>query len=222
KKNNKAMDDEQEMGQSSDAQSSGSGEPAVEGEPGLSSDQTVMDLSELQAYGGSRQNKGLETSLSSNNTTVQLEGNGWRKLGVTYTITPETMLSFEFRSDAEGDIHSIGFDTDNSISSGDRQNSFQLFGVQDWGNSDFATYVTDSGWQSFEIPVGDYMTGETMYLTLGNDHDVANPDAVSEFRNIGLFEQTAGASDPLNRSADILNPDTPQMDTLAIAADTVS
>jgi len=66
------------------------------------------------------------------------------------------------------------------------------------------------------------MTGEMMYLTLGNDHDVANPGAVSEFRNIELFEQTAGASDPLNRSADILNPDTPQMDTLAIAADSIS
>ncbi|MGF1497417.1 MAG: hypothetical protein ACFB8W_11415, partial [Elainellaceae cyanobacterium] len=164
----------------------------------------AMDLSALESYGGSGQDKSLDVALSNNNTTVRMEGNGWKKMGVNYTITPETMLSFEFRSDAKGEIHSIGFDNDNAISRADQQTSFQLFGEQEWGLQDFATYMAEAGWQSFEIPVGQYLEGEMAYLTLGNDQDIANPTAASEFRNIQLFEAPMGmgsASDELDPQA---------------------
>ena len=155
----------------------------------------ALDLSKLSAYGGRRQNKGLTQTLSDDNTSVRLDGNGWRKLGVNYKITPDTMLRFEFRSDAQGEIHSIGFDNNNTIRRGDRKTSFQLFGVQNWGNDNFKTYVEGSGWQSFEIPVGDYLAGKKRFLTFGNDQDIANPDATSEFRNIQLYEMDGSIGD---------------------------
>jgi hypothetical protein len=180
-------------------------DPAPEmGMPGL-------DLSDLSAYGGRRQNRALTTTLGEDKTSVRMEGNGWRKLRVNYTITPETMLSFEFRSDSEGEIHSIGFDNNNSIQRGDRRTSFQLFGIQNWGIGDFETYMAQSGWQSFKIPVGKYLSGDMRFLTLGNDQDIANPDATSEFRNIMLYE--AEGSDTLGS-----NSSTPE-DTLTGAMD---
>ncbi len=153
---------------------------------------TALNLSSVESYGGGKQNKGLTTVLSENDTALQLKGNGWRKISLSHTVTPETMLSFEFRSDSEGEIHSIGFDNNNSVNKSDRQTSFQLFGIQDWGIGDFETYVAGTGWASFQIPVGEYFTGQMAYLTFGNDHDIANPDATSEFRNIMLHEPTNG------------------------------
>ncbi|NEQ97332.1 MAG: CAP domain-containing protein [Cyanothece sp. SIO2G6] len=184
-------------------------EPAVEliSESSTPSTQpSAMDLSGLESYGGSRQTTAtsLEVKLSEGNTAVQLKGNGWQKLGVSYSVTPETVLKFEFRSEVEGEIHSIGFDNDNTIRQGDRQTSFQLFGTQEWGIGEFETYMATSGWQSFEIPVGEYFTGDMTYLTFGNDQDVTNPDAMSEFRNVILAEGPKGIGDSLSAQDDPL------------------
>ncbi|MEB3358037.1 MAG: hypothetical protein VKK04_15020 [Synechococcales bacterium] len=148
-----------------------------------------LDLTALTPYGGRTQNKALQTTFSPGGTAVRMQGNGWRKLDINYTITPETMLKLEFRSNAEGEIHAIGFDTDNRVNSRDQKTSFRLFGVQDWGIGDFANYLAQDGWQTVEIPVGDYFTGKMNYLTFANDFDVANPNAISEFRNVMLYEQ---------------------------------
>ncbi|MEB3357945.1 MAG: hypothetical protein VKK04_14555, partial [Synechococcales bacterium] len=157
-------------------------------------------LSRLRTYGGPGQNRNIRVSLSEDATALRMQGNGWRRLPVNYTITPDTMLSLEFRSSAEGEIHAIGFDQNNQISGSDRQNSFQLFGVQDWGIDDFAVEMASKGWQKVEIPVGDYFTGSMRYLTFANDHDVANPTAVSEFRNIQLFEAPMGMDSATNKA----------------------
>lgn len=186
-------------------------EPAMESMPQAQETASPLNLSGLESYGGSGQDKALSMTPGNDNTSVRMEGNGWRKLQVNHTITPETMLSFEFRSDTEGEIHSIGFDNDNSIGQGDRRTSFQLFGVQNWGNRDFETYMAQSGWQSFKIPVGEYLSGEMAFLTLGNDQDIANPDANSEFRNIMLYE--ADGSHTLGSNS------SPQEDALTGAMD---
>ncbi|MEM9217478.1 MAG: hypothetical protein AAGD25_24450 [Cyanobacteria bacterium P01_F01_bin.150] len=193
------------------------------GNGGMPDAQAVLDLSKLSAYGGRRHNKAISQTLSNDNTAVRMEGNGWRKLGVNYRVTPETMLKFEFRSDAQGEIHSIGFDNNNRIQRGDRKTGFQLFGVQDWGNDNFRTYVDGAGWQSFEIPVGEFLTGKKKFLTFGNDHDIANPDATSEFRNIKLYEMDGGigdSSDGQDMMADQMA--NPMMASEALGNDTAS
>ncbi|HEY9596632.1 MAG TPA: right-handed parallel beta-helix repeat-containing protein [Cyanophyceae cyanobacterium] len=153
---------------------------------------TVAFSSNLESYGGSGQDKSAQVTISDDKTALQLEGNTWKKMGIDYTITADTVLKFDFRSTSEGEIQGIGFDNDNQLSS---DKLFQLSGTQDWGISKFDDYVTGSGWKSYEIPVGDYFTGEVDYLTFANDHDVANPTASSEFRNIQLSEVSAGVAD---------------------------
>jgi hypothetical protein len=112
---------------------------------------------------------------------VELIGNRWRKVILDgISITPTTVLEFEFKSTNEGDIHGLGFLPGNAL---DRTLSFQLHGTQRWGINDFK-YTEIGEFQRFYIPVGQYFTQEQVELVFIMDHDVSNPDADSTFRNI--------------------------------------
>jgi len=50
--------------------------------------------------------------------------------------------------------------------------------------------------------VGQYFQGDMNYLTFGNDQDIANPDAIGEFRNIMLCEESDGICDTLSTPKD--------------------
>lgn len=142
---------------------------------------------QIESYGGSQDQK-LSFSTLSNGNILQLSGNGWKKIKLPYQITKSTVLEFDFKSNVQGEIHSIGFDTDNILSP---TQSFQLFGSQPWGISQFNHYQTVIGdWLTYRIPVGEFFTGNVAYLTFGNDQDVPHPKADSLFRNVRIFDQT--------------------------------
>ena len=121
---------------------------------------------------------------------MKLEKNGWRRLDITgYEVTEDTVLKFEFAGNGEGEIQGIGFDNDNKISVTDSKNFFQVDGSQSWGIEDLDDYFvgSENGFSQYSIKVGDFFTGEFDSLTIANDHDVANPTAVGEFKNIELI-----------------------------------
>lgn len=125
-------------------------------------------------------------TISDDQTQLDLLGSTWKKLDINnYTITKDTILEFEFRSTRAGEIHAIGFDTDNVISP---QTTFKLSGTQNWGLQNYNNYSMEQDWKAYQISVGNYFTGNFNYLTLVNDHDVLNPNADSQFRNIQLYE----------------------------------
>ncbi|MBE9125275.1 cellulose-binding protein [Coleofasciculus sp. LEGE 07081] len=175
----------------------GNGDDSIDNDPNL-----ITFSSILESYGGDQQDKNAQVTISEDNRTLQIEGNGWKKLGIDYSITPDTLLEFEFQSNVEGEIQGIGFDTDDSLS---RDQLFKLSGTQNWGINSFDDYVTSSGWQSYQIRVGDYLSGEMNYLTFANDHDVSNPTASSQFRNIRLYEIPVGVADTVSGEMDILS-----------------
>lgn len=117
---------------------------------------------------------------------LDLAGNTWKKMDIGgYNITEKTILSFDFRSDVEGEVQGIGFDTDNYIGA----NQFvQLYGTQIWANTHL-DYVGEGNWQTFNIKLGAIKTGYISYLTFGNDHDAPPQDADSHFANIRLYEE---------------------------------
>lgn len=148
--------------------------------------QDGMDLSGFTGY--SNQDRGTGT-LSNNNRTLRISGNGWKKVPVNYTITPNTILSFEIRVDGPGEIHGILFDTNNNFNFGtDTPRGFRFFGSQNWGNADFANYP-GSGWQGYQIPVGEYYTGTFQYLVFIADKDSGGSSQDSTFRNVLIYEK---------------------------------
>ncbi|MDB9381784.1 lectin-like protein, partial [Nodularia spumigena CS-584] len=71
-----------------------------------------------------------EFTISADKTQLGLSGNTWKKLDIgNYNITNNTILEFEFQSSKRGEIHGIGFDTDNDVIN-NPQNLFQLSGTQ--------------------------------------------------------------------------------------------
>ncbi|NJK27548.1 MAG: hypothetical protein HC925_01840 [Coleofasciculaceae cyanobacterium SM2_3_26] len=68
-------------------------------------------------------------------------------------------------------------------------------GTQSYGIQTFDNYETTPGaWRTYRIAVGDFLTGQQLFLTLANDRDVANPNALSQYRNLRLFEGTGSTS----------------------------
>lgn len=132
--------------------------------------------------------RGSTASVADGGSTLHLTGNAWKKIDFPYAITPNTILEFDFKSSAQGEIHGIGFDTDLSLS---ERRAFQLYGTQEWrwGISDFADYGSDApGWKHYEIPVGQFYTGSFQHLFFAMDHDVSNPTGESYFANVRVYE----------------------------------
>jgi len=145
----------------------------------------------LLSYGGPAQDRALRVAYENNGTTLRLVGNGWKAIHFPYTITPNTILAFDYRSDRQGEIQGIGFDTNLRIT---RRRIFQLYGIHRFGNYQGLRYQPGrgDGWMSYEIPVGAFYTGRVNFLVFVNDQDVARPNAESRFRNIRVIERQPG------------------------------
>lgn len=139
----------------------------------------------INSYGGSQDNG--SGSVYGSGEGIVLTGNSWKSISLNYTITSNTVIEFEFGSTSQGEIHGIGFDTDNSISA---NRTFQLYGTQNWGNRDY-DYTNPGYWQSFTVPVGSYYTGTFNRLFFSNDKDSGSTNNNTYFRNIKIYEGSA-------------------------------
>ena len=154
---------------------------------------TTIDFSTatVTGYGGSQNSSNLHT-IQDGGDTINIQNNTWKDVSLSHTITADTVLSFDFMSTARGEIHAIGFDTNESIAPA---LSFKLYGTQNWGITDFNNYAGHEGqWVHYEINVGDYYTGNYNKIFFVNDDD-ANLHSNSIFSNISIFEQGTAASE---------------------------
>ncbi len=143
-----------------------------------------FNVAGIQSYGG--QDIVGTYTVTDQGQGIILESNTWKRTLATYTVTPNTVIEFDFESTAEGEIHAIGFDADNALS---RDRFFKLYGTQNWGLGGFETY-SGAGAQHYVIPVGQYYTGSAMNLVLVNDLDNGAGNNDSQFRNVRIYEQS--------------------------------
>lgn len=159
-------------------------EAASQAAPG-GSETLRLDPAAVDSYGHGQDRDGACT-LAPDQAGVALSGNVWKAIPIAYELTPETMLQVDFRADRQGDMHAIGLDDDRNPYTGSAP--VQLHGWQDWIFEWAAQPYDGEGWQTFTINAGQVFSGAARWLTLINDHDSAEPDATSAFRNIRLFE----------------------------------
>ncbi len=168
---------------------------------------TGLNFSEMQSYSGSVQDVEGTAVISEFGNKITMNGNNWKAFELTpYTLTPNTVLEFTFRSDNRGEDHTIALDTD-LTADGLR---YQLFGTDDWDvNKIYKNYQAGEGDKQYIIPVGQYQEGTVLYLGLGNDDD-ANAAAHSVFSNIRIYE-AEGLDTDNDGVLDIVDlcPDTP-------------
>ena len=152
-------------------------------------------------YGGDQDKTG-DPTVAADGSSLTIMGNGWKAIDFDYDITPDTVLRFDFSSSEIGEIHGIGFDTDDSISA---NRTFRVAGSQNWG-IDGPTY--DGGVVTYEIAVGTFYTGSVSRLFFVNDIDANGRSANGTFANVSVFDSgsivpdadddaTASSIDPL-------------------------
>ena len=132
--------------------------------------------------------------------TLHMTGNAAKMLQLDYVVTSDTILSFDFQSIRQGEIHAIGFDNDRDLDVASARRMFVLHGTEGWGiaNNVYRHYqpAPDSdGWVHYRIPVGRYFQGAFKYLVFMNDHDVTSPTADSRFRHVSLSEASLQPTD---------------------------
>ncbi|MEC4986409.1 MAG: hypothetical protein SAJ37_22650 [Oscillatoria sp. PMC 1068.18] len=149
---------------------------------------TVIDFNDYKILSyGKREDRKSTVTIEDQGDTLHLQGNGWKKIEFPYTITPNTVIEFDFKSNSLGDIHGIGFDKDNGVS---LEQIFQLAGTEAKGITAFKTEEEAlNEWERYRVPVGAFFTGEMKYITFTNDHDVKKPTAESFFSNLKVYEQ---------------------------------
>ncbi len=126
--------------------------------------------------------------LLNNGTELRIQNNAWKALTLNYNVVANTMLEFEFGSTVEGEVHGIGFDTDDNISA---NRTFKLHGFQSWGILNYDTYPGDKTWRKFVIPVGQLYTGAFNRLFFVADNDTGSNTGDSFFRNIKIYNGTS-------------------------------
>ena len=153
----------------------------------------------LSEFGGNSNDPSATTTVSDDGRTVEVTGNKWQLVDKSYTVTEDTVLTFEFRSSKEGAIHGIGFEN-----AGTGQNSgrvVRLSGVQDWGVnvSDYggSYYQVGDGWTRYEVPIGNVYDdtsnlGDADSLLIVNDCDgnegISCGSHDSKYRNVAVSE----------------------------------
>ena len=146
---------------------------------------TVDFTGAVTSYGGGQDANGT-FQVQDGGSTLYLANNTWKDIAFNYTVTSNTVLEFEFRSTSQGEIHGIGFDTDESISS---NRTFKVHGTQSWGITNYDNY-SGSSYTTYTIPVGSFYTGAFNRLFFVNDNDGGSGNT-SYFRNVKVYESGA-------------------------------
>ncbi len=145
----------------------------------------------INSYGGSQD--GGTSSVIGGGTGLGIFDNAWKSISLNYTITANTIIEFEFGSTVQGEIHGIGFDGDNSISS---NLTFKLYGTQNWGITNYDNYNNLGYWEAYTIPVGQFYTGNADRLFFVADHDGGASNGNTYFQNIKIYEGSCGSAMP--------------------------
>jgi extracellular elastinolytic metalloproteinase len=149
----------------------------------------IIDWNATPTESYSNQDRDGPITIEDGGATLSMEGNRWRKTTATFTITPFTVLEFEFQSTSQGEIHGIGFDEDDVLLNDLR--IFQLFGTQNWSGAIplyKGDYPTLGSFVTYRVPVGAFYTGDGFHLVLVNDKDSGTANNTSRFRNVRIFE----------------------------------
>ncbi len=123
--------------------------------------------------------------LLNNGTELKIQNNAWKAILLNYNVTPNTVLELEFGSTIKGEVHGIGFDNDDNISS---NRTFKFYGTQSWGILNYNNYPGDNSWRRYVIPVGQFYTGAFNRLFFVADNDIGTGEGNSYFRKIKIYE----------------------------------
>jgi hypothetical protein len=152
----------------------------------------IVNFSQKSFTGYSNQDTSKAVyQITDNGSTLQLAGQAWKKIDFAYNVTANTVLEFDFRSDAIGNTQVIGFDNDNSYWNVNINNptGFKLYGYDQWiGWSQTLNNYKGTDWRTYSVKIGANYTGAINYLFFANTPMTSNPSENSLFRNVRVYD----------------------------------
>ncbi|SNR17233.1 fibronectin type III domain-containing protein [Tenacibaculum jejuense] len=148
----------------------------------------ALDFNNFTVSSFSNQDNAGNFSVSTDGSSITLTNNTWKSIPLDYTVTANTVIEFEFSSTSEGEIHGIGFETDNNLSA---NNYFKLHGTQNYGVTNFDNYA--GGTRTYAITVGASYTGTMNRLVFINDNDGGSGNT-STFTNVRIYEGSCSSA----------------------------
>ncbi|GAC12375.1 hypothetical protein [Paraglaciecola chathamensis] len=132
---------------------------------------------------------------SANGDTITLFGNTWKSVAIDVSITPETVLQLELRSNGAGEIVGIAFENDNTLTS---SKLYKFSGSQKWSNDAF-NYSKIDEFETITIPVGSLNLEEIDRLVLVMDDDKpTNTISQVSFQNVRFLEPVTAQQNEMN------------------------
>ncbi len=156
------------------------------GNPGPTCD--ALNFNDFTITSFSNQDAAGNFSVGSGGASLVLTNNTWKYIALNYTVTANTVIEFDFSSSSQGEIHGVGFENDNTLTS---TRYFKVHGTQNYGVTNFDNY--SSGTTTYVIPVGNFYTGSMDRLVFINDNDAGSGNN-STFSNVKIYEGSCGSS----------------------------
>lgn len=149
----------------------------------------LIDFSSTQITSFSTQDNDGTFEVANGGSGLILRNNTWKQIPLDYNITANTVLQFDFRSTSQGEIHAVGFEDDNTLTS---TYYFKVHGTQNYGVTNFDNY-SGTATTTYTIPVGNFYTGDTDRLVFINDNDGGSGNN-SLFSNVKIYEGSCNDS----------------------------
>ncbi|EAY23941.1 trypsin-like peptidase domain-containing protein [Microscilla marina] len=146
-----------------------------------------INFNDYQISSFSNQDVSGNYTINNGGRNLVLQNNTWKTIPFNYTVTSNTVIEFQFSSSSEGEIHAVGFEDNNSLSS---SRYFKVYGTQSYGVRNYDNYG-GSGTVTYTIPVGNFYTGNMSTLLFINDHDSGSGNN-STFSNVKVYEGSCG------------------------------
>ncbi|AXT59581.1 T9SS C-terminal target domain-containing protein [Aquimarina sp. AD10] len=134
------------------------------------------------------QDRAGDFSIGNSGNALTLTNNTWKYILMNYDVTANTVIEFDFSSTNQGEIHGLGFEDNNSLTS---SRYFKVHGTQNYGVTNYDNY--SSGTTKYIIPVGNFYTGSMDRLVFINDNDAGSGNN-STFSNVRIYEGTCGGA----------------------------
>ena len=131
------------------------------------------------------QDKDRQYQITDNGNALTLQGNTWKSVDISYTMTPETLVSFDIKTNGKGEIAGIAFENDNILTNA---RLYKLAGSQAWIN-DLFVHTPNNEFQTIIIPIGRLLSGPINRLVFVMDDDRTGSTAEVTFKNVLLFER---------------------------------
>ncbi len=142
----------------------------------------TLDFNNFTITSFSNQDSAGDFSIVDGGAGLSMQNNTWKYIAMNYTVTANTVIEFDFSSTAQGEIHGVGFENDDTLSS---TMYFKVYGTQNYGVTNFDNY--SSGTTTYVIPVGNFYTGSMDRLVFINDNDAGSGNN-SIFSNVKIYE----------------------------------